>query len=146
MRRAVYAIAVVVSAACGGRGVPPPVALMQDSCASCRMVIASAATAAAVTTSGGEPLYFDDLGCLKTYLASAPADSAQSVYVADHRTGAWVAAREAVFTRVQSATAMGSGLVAHADEASKAADTVVRDGTPVGLADALGANLGGERR
>ena len=50
---------------------------------------------------GEEPRFFDDVGCLRDFLAARPARPAREVaYVADHRTKAWVRARAAVYARV----------------------------------------------
>jgi len=57
-------------------------------------------------------------------LAQAGAKARGAVlYVADHRTKAWIRADAAVFTAVASlATPMDSHLIAHADAASRDAD------------------------
>ena len=55
------------------------------------------------------------------------------VFVADHRTGEWVDARRAVFTRTSIDTPMASGLVAHADAASRDADPAAAGGQPFTL-------------
>jgi copper chaperone NosL len=60
-------------------------------------------------------------------------------FVADHRTREWVRAAAAVFTRNESLqTPMSSHLVAHASDASRAADPAVAAGTAVGAADLFG--------
>ena len=75
--------------------------------------------------------FFDELGCLRDYLGghATPADAV--VYVADHRTGEWVTARTAVFTKTATSTPMGSGLLAHADAASRDADPAAAGGSAV---------------
>ena len=47
------------------------IALGQDACAHCRMVIVSQATAAQIAAPGEEPRFFDEIGCLRDYLAGA---------------------------------------------------------------------------
>jgi copper chaperone NosL len=129
-------MACALAAACaGGASGPVAIDLGVDACAQCRMVIVSQTTAAEIVAPGEEPRLFDDIGCLQEHLARAPLPSGAAVYVADHRTGAWVAAQQAVFTKTSVSTPMGSGLVAHADAASRDADPDARGGAPaqVGL-------------
>ena len=57
--------------------------------------------------------------------------------VADHRTGAWVDAATAIFTKTPLSTPMSSGLIAHADQASRDADEDARDGVLVPAASVL---------
>jgi copper chaperone NosL len=106
------------------------------------MVISDARTAGQVVSRDGGPLFFDDLGCMRTWIdrerSRLGADTA--VYVADHRTGAWVPAAQAVFvssSRVE--TPMGSGLLAYADKASLAADAAAAPFIEVSRAHVLGA-------
>jgi copper chaperone NosL len=96
------------------------------------MVIVSQATAAQIVSAGEEPRFFDEIGCLRAYLAAASATLTDRtvIYVADHRTGEWVEARRAVFTRTSAATPMSSGVIAHTDAASRDADPAARGGTP----------------
>ncbi|MEP7118676.1 MAG: hypothetical protein ABI880_13890 [Acidobacteriota bacterium] len=76
-------------------------------------------------------MIFDEIGCLRDYLAATPMAADAVAYVTDHRTGQWVPATEAVFTRTRTATPMSSGLLAHANAASRDADDAARDGSPV---------------
>jgi copper chaperone NosL len=138
MIRTITAAAVawgLLASACGGAGPPEPAALdtRNDACATCRMSVSAARFAAQIVAPGDEPLFFDDLGCLARYLREhetlAPG---AAVFVADHRTSAWVAAGEAVYTRVPTLdTPMASHLVAHASPASRDADPAVRGGLPL---------------
>lgn len=129
MRRSVLLAALVVSACAGGPAPPAKVALGEDACAHCRMTLVSQSTAAQIAQRGDEPVFFDEAGCLRDYLGghATPADAV--VYVADHRTGEWVNARTAVFTRTSASTPMGSGLLAHADAASRDADPAAAGGS-----------------
>ncbi|HUU34472.1 MAG TPA: hypothetical protein VMW48_10430 [Vicinamibacterales bacterium] len=138
MRRAAQlAMSCLVTAACtGGAAGPVAIAVGADLCASCRMAVVSQNTAAEIVAPGDEPLIFDEVGCLRDYLARAPLAGDAVAYVADHRTGAWVDARVAVYTRTTASTPMGSGLLAHADGASRDADPATRAGAPV-PADAI---------
>lgn len=131
----------LVVAACAG-GPPPPAALdtRHTSCAHCRMMVSDVRFAAQIVAPGEEPLFFDDVGCLREYLASHPSHPAGAIaYVADHRTGRWVVAAEAVYTKVEGlATPMSSGLVAHADRASRDADEAARGGVVMAVTDLFG--------
>lgn len=114
-----------------------------DSCAHCRMKISNARLAAQIAAPGEEPLFYDDIGCLaKAIAAGRPSESA---YVADHRTGAWVRAAAAVYTKVPSLeTPMGSHVIAHADETSRRADPSAAAGTIMSAADVFGGRRAGE--
>ena len=110
---------------------PATVRLGEDTCAHCRMALVSTRTAAQIVAPGEEPMIFDDLGCLRDYLPAHPLPAGARIFVADHRTGSWIDASSAVFTRTSLATPMSSGLVAHADVASREADSDARGGTAV---------------
>lgn len=111
-----------------------------DWCAGCRMVVSDARFAGQLVVPGEEPKFFDDLGCLRRYLADHPGLPEGAVaFVADHRTKQWVPARAATYTRVpELQTPMASHLIAHADAASRDADPVAKTGTPVAAAEFLG--------
>lgn len=120
-------------AACSPAGPPPPAPLdtANEACRHCRMMVSDARFAAQLVAPGEEPLFFDDAGCLRDFLAEHPAERAAfTAYVADHRTRAWVLADRAVYTRREGlATPMDSHLIAHVDEASRAADPDAAGGT-----------------
>ena len=144
MKRAwTTATALALLAACS-RGPSPPVALdtRNDVCGWCRMVVSDARFAAQLVSVSEEPRVFDDVGCLARFLKSggAPAKG-QIAYVADHRTKAWVRASAAVYTKKAGlATPMTSGLVAHADAASRDADAEAAGGSSVSRQDVFGPN------
>ncbi len=140
----------VLACACAGTGTPEPAALdtRNDACAACRMSVSAARFASQVVAPGEEPLFFDDLGCLARYLrehdALAPG---AAVFVADHRTSAWVPAGDAVYTSVPTLeTPMASHLVAHASAASRDADPAVRGGSPLDASAVFGGRLPGGGR
>ena len=136
----VVLIACALAAGCaGGRPEPSDIRLGSDACASCRMTLLSLKTAAQVISPGGEPLTFDDIGCLRDYIAASPLPDEPTAFVADHRTGAWVEAAYAVYTQTREPTPMGSGLVAHADALSRDADAVAAGGTAVSADRVLGS-------
>lgn len=126
--------------ACGGRA-PEPAALQPgtETCASCRMAVSSQSTASQIVVPGEEPQFFDDLGCLAAYLRQHALAAEAAVFVADHRTSAWIDAAAATYARVpQLDTPMGSHLVAHADLESRAADGAARGSDPVDPREILG--------
>jgi copper chaperone NosL len=134
-------IASLCAASCAGATARPgEIALGQDACTQCRMVIVSQATAAQVAAPGEEPRFFDEIGCLRDYLSAVAVPPDAIAFVADHRTSAWVDARDAVFTRTSVSTPMTSGLLAHADEASRDGDPAARQGHPVAARAILGSH------
>ena len=143
MRRpamALLSVAILTVAACA-RGKPAPASLdpRNDLCASCRMPVSDRRLSAQLVESGEEPKFFDDLGCLRNHLSGRAPSSRAAIYVADHRTGAWVPAEAAVYTRCPSvSTPMGSHLLAHTDASSRDRDPAARGGEPVTMREALG--------
>jgi copper chaperone NosL len=131
-------------AACAAGGPPPPAPLdtASEACSWCRMTISDQHLAAQIVAPMEEPKFFDDIGCLRDYLATegrAPEGSA--VYVADHRTGSWVPGAAALYTRAEGLdTPMGSHLIAHADAASREADPLARGGLPSTPAEIFGSS------
>lgn len=113
----------------------------KESCAFCRMAIVDGRTAAELVAPGEEPRFFDDLGCLRSYLLANKLPWKGVVYVADHRTRAWVPLSRAVYARQPALeTPMGSQLIAHASSSSRAADEAARGATPLSAADVFQAN------
>src|SRR5262245_57996973 len=104
MRSAMRAVLMVVSAAAACAGGPPPPATLDpgnDSCSYCRMGGSNQRFAGQIVARGEEPLFFDDLGCLRDYIQGGRSVRQGAVaYVADHRTGTWVLGSRAVFTSV----------------------------------------------
>ena len=142
--RGVLAFLTVALLARCARGPAAPAALdtKNELCGWCRMAISDARFAAQLVSPSEEPRFFDDVGCLATFLKSggAPAKG-QIAYVADHRTKAWVRASKAVYTRKAGLeTPMGSGLIAHADAASRDADPDAKGGAPSGVREVFGPN------
>lgn len=138
MKRLLW-IALAIGAACAP-GPPQPLDIRagEDTCAHCRMTIVSMTTAAQIVEPGEEPIMFDEIGCLWSFVAGTPLGGGAIVFVADHRTGEWVDAATAVFTRTSVHTPMSSGLLAHADLASQEADPAAQGGAPVTLEAVLG--------
>jgi copper chaperone NosL len=137
---ALFALALL--AGCRGSGPPAPAELdtRTEMCHFCRMGVSDRKLSAQIVAPAEEPLFFDEIGCLRGYLAEHPKLPQRSVaYVADHRTAAWVPAVKAVYVRVPALeTPMGSHLVAHADAASRAADRDAAGGQPLSARDLFG--------
>lgn len=111
-----------------------------EMCASCRMTVSDVHFAAQIVAPGEEPRFFDDIGCLARALKADPSAPGAVAFVADHRTGEWIRASEAVYTSTtRVATPMGSGIVAHANAASRDADAAAHGGEPRTPADLFGA-------
>ena len=139
--RLAAAVALALAAACAP-GPPRPADLdpRHEACATCRMAVSERRFASQVVAPGEVPRFFDDLGCLATFLKSGRAPAAAAAFVADHRTHAWVPAERAVYTRVPSlATPMGSHLLAHADAASRDLDPLARGGVAVAPVELFGS-------
>jgi copper chaperone NosL len=110
------------------------------------MAVSDARFAAQLVAAGEEPRFFDDVGCLATFLKAGRAPASATAFVADHQTRAWVRADAAVYTRVPTlATPMGSHVIAHADTASRDADAAAHGGTPVTPHELFGAGAAGGR-
>ena len=125
-----------LAAACGGEAKgPAELDTLHDTCAFCRMPVSDPHLAAQLLVPSEIPKFYDDLGCLAKDLKGRQLPRGAAIYVADHRTGTWIPARTACYTRVPGLeTPMGSHLVAHADPASRDADPDARGGTPVASA------------
>jgi len=135
------AAGLLATAACRS-GEAPPAALdtRNDACTLCRMAASDARLAAQLAAPAEEPRFFDDIGCLRGWLAREKSLPRGAVtYVADHRTRAWVRADRAVYTKAAGVdTPMGSHLIAHADAASRDADPDARGGTAMTAAEVFG--------
>lgn len=126
--RALAAVLVLLSIGCGGQAGPSPVT-PSDACTFCRMNVSDPHFAGQIAASGEDPRFFDDVGCLAGWLKEHQPPPESVAWVADHRTGRWVQAADAVYTRARSlSTPMGSGIIAHADAASRQADRDALDG------------------
>ena len=133
-----WACVAVVS--CGGEPAPEALVEGRDVCASCRMPVSDLRFAAQITSLGDLPLFFDDPGCLGEFVRAGQLKQRAAVaWVADHRTGAWVRADRATYTRVPTLTTpMNHKLVAHTSVASRDSDRLVRGGHAVELLEIFG--------
>ena len=120
----------LVAAACGGAEVTP-VAFdaAREACRFCRMTGSDGRAAGQLVSPGDEPLFFDDVGCLRDHLARTPAPAGAVAFVTSYATGQWVRADAAVFVEQPSvATPMGSHLIAFRSTAERDADPMGRTG------------------
>jgi copper chaperone NosL len=136
----VFALAAAILSCTGADAPPARLDTKNETCRSCRMPVSDARLAAQLAAPGEEPKFFDDIGCLKEFLKqSEPRRAGLIAYVADHRTGAWIRASAATFSRCPPLeTPMGSHLIAHTDAASRASDPVARACTAVPTTDIFG--------
>jgi copper chaperone NosL len=122
-RVVIVACAIGSLIACARTTKPAPFDPHNDACSFCRMSVSDPHLAAQLTAPGEEPHFFDDIGCLGSYLLEHTVPQDGIIYVADHRTGEWVDANRAIFSRiVRTSTPMGSGLIAHATTTSRTED------------------------
>ena len=112
---------------------PAPLDTRNEACAHCRMAVSSQRFAGQIVAPGEEPRFFDDLACLAAYLRAHPLPRGALAYVADHRTGEWVPADRAQYSRASIDTPMGSHLIAHASAASRDLDPAARGAVPAAL-------------
>lgn len=140
MRRGAMVALVASLAGCAREGASPGALDSREACGSCRMAISDPSLAAQLVAPGEDPRFFDDIGCLRDFLAASRSlPKGTRAYVADHRTRSWVPAEAAVYTRVPAIeTPMGSHLVAHAHGASRDADPAVAGGSPVPASEIFG--------
>jgi copper chaperone NosL len=135
----------MVSACTGADPQAVPIDTRNDTCAYCRMIVSDPHVAAQIVAPGEEPRIFDDIGCLRAYLARHEITRDAALFVADHRTGEWVSATEAIYTLAKGRrTPMASGIVAHASSASRDADAAAAGGDDVAVSAILGKD--GPRR
>lgn len=141
-------LAGALAAACSAPG-PAPLDTKSESCAWCRMAVSDRRFAAQLVAPAEDPRFFDDIGCLASYLHSQrELPRGARAYVTDHLTHAWVEAGAAVYTRVETLdTPMGSHLLAHADAALRARDDAAKRGQPLSAAELFGSAIaiGGKR-
>ncbi len=125
---------------CDSESGPEELVKGRDLCATCRMPVSDARFAAQVTAPGELPRFFDDPGCFAEFIKAGEVKEKDAIaWAADHRTGAWVRADRAVYTRVPNLTTpMNYRLVAHASAASRDADPDARGGQPVSLQEVFG--------
>lgn len=121
---------------------PKPEALHvhNESCAWCRMAISDHRLAAQLVAPNEETKFFDEIGCLRDYLAAQKElpDGALA-YVTDHRTEQWIRADRAVYAKATGLdTPMGSHLIAHENITSWRQDPHAPGSVSITSADVFG--------
>lgn len=110
---ALAVIGVVISVIARGRSLPDepqPVAWNHQACAHCRMAVGEPTHAAQLITRDGEVLFFDDPGCLMSYLAERQP-SVHRIWFHDRASERWIPAADVGFVP-GATTPMGFGLAA----------------------------------
>ena len=132
-------LALVLLAGCGDDP-PPPAELMSGvNCNHCRMAVSDPRVAAQLVAPGEEPRFFDDIGCLATYLKDHPAGAGARAYVADHASGSWIVANDAIYSRGDGIdTPMASHLIAHTNDEARARDAGARGAARLTARDVFG--------
>jgi copper chaperone NosL len=138
--RAVPLVLALALFSCATEPRPEELVKGRDLCATCRMPVSDIHFAAEITAPGELPRFFDDPGCFAEFVKAGEASQPGSIaWVADHRTGAWVRADRAIYTRVPTLTTpMNHKLVAHASAQSRDADPAAEGGEPLALKDVFG--------
>jgi copper chaperone NosL len=130
----------LVLASCDGEPRPEDLVKGRDLCATCRMPVSDIRFAAQITAPAELPRFFDDPGCFAEFVKTGEVKEKGAVaWVADHRTGTWVRADRAIYTRVPNLTTpMNHKLVAHESTASRDSDPDAKGGQPVPLQEVFG--------
>jgi len=147
MRNFALFVAAIATTACGVAPNPAALDPRADACTTCRMIVADRHFASQIVAPYEEPRFFDDFGCLQRYLERTELPRGAAIFVADHRTGAWISADAAVYSRSVTGTApMGSPIMAHVSAASRAADPDAAGGAEIDKDTALGRVKSGGTR
>jgi copper chaperone NosL len=137
--RAVLALSVLVTIACGPpTSGPPEILVDRTACDHCMMLISDPLFAAAFR-GGGREAVFDDIGCMLVEVAAGAETQASTIWVHDYQSGRWLDAADAVFVRsAQISTPMASGIVATRERATAVELATRTDGEVIdSLADLL---------
>ena len=123
---------------------PQPVAFdaATEACRYCRMTGSNGRAAGQIVAPGEEPLFFDDIGCLRDYLAAATPAKGAVAFVTDYATRAWIRADAAAYLSQPSIeTPMASHLIAFASPAARDASPDARGGRALSATDVFGRKL-----
>ena len=108
----------VIAAGCGKPDLKPVSIASGDICAFCKMAISEKRYAAEILDPDGQPVTFDEIGCMISFMKKRPEQQVAASFVTDYQTGQWIAVEKAFFVRSSNyATPMGSGIVAFSDGA-----------------------------
>lgn len=92
---------------------PAPVVFGRDECSYCRMIIDRDGLTAELVRGDGTAELFGEPGCLLAWLSEHPGERG-TPFVTDERSGEWIGASEARYTRGVRRTPMRFDVVAHA--------------------------------
>ena len=119
MKVAVFALVALASLACQDASSPVDPVWGKQACSSCSMLVSDRRYAAQLVTDEGTRFFFDDPGCMATWLAEGRGRARRMwVYSAD---GSWIDARIARFVRDQPSP-MGFGFAPTATGGAEWAD------------------------
>lgn len=119
---------------------PKPVEITAtDMCASCKMAISEKRWAAELLDRDGEPVKFDDIGCMLRYRKRMQDSGAiVAFFVVDFESRRWLQAATAHYVRSpEFRTPMGSGIVAYNEASSAAAAAAEHHGELLRFTDLL---------
>jgi copper chaperone NosL len=120
--------AAAILVACGERPIEPvALALGREECAWCRMRIDDARFPAQLVTAPGRARFFDEPGCLLSWMADHP-EATGTAFVTAVETTEWLPAERAHFAMGRMRTPMRFDITAHA---STPAANGAGDGTPL---------------
>lgn len=128
-QRRIPFLALFLLTACGRLEIRPVEIAGDDMCARCRMAISETRYAAELIRQDGEPIKFDDIGCMIHYVEDTrqKADIA-AFFVLDFESQEWINADQALFLWSPAfKTPMGGGIVAFKEQ-SKADAAAIRYG------------------
>jgi copper chaperone NosL len=114
MKRRIFILLALACAACAEAVEPVDPVWGKQPCASCGMVVGDRRHAAQLLPASGARVYFDDPGCLVTYLAERKI-APQGVWVREAGGERWLDARTARYVK-GARTPMDFGFEARADE------------------------------
>ena len=143
MRPALIASLLALAACNSGPQPPATMDARGGVCAYCRMAMSASGAVAQLVAPGDDPRFFDDIGCLASFLKEHADQPAGAIaFVVDHQTHGWIPAGTAVYARVPDLdTPMGSHLVAHADERQRRSDPMTARASVLSIADVFGARM-----
>jgi copper chaperone NosL len=126
-------------AGCGRAEIKPVDIVAEDMCALCKMAISEKQYAAEFITHDGEPLKFDDIGCMVRYLEGQQnKDDIAAYFVVDFDSREWVRAEAAHYIRSSELqTPMSGGIVAFKDQSKMEAAAAQYQGDRLRFSDLL---------
>ena len=127
----------VALANCQKKTVEPVTIEVSDMCSLCRMSISEKRYAAEIIDNEGQPLKFDDIGCMTNYIKLKKNNvSIAATFVMDFDRREWLKAENAFYVRsTEFKTPMSGGIVAFRDQSTGQAAAAKYNGTMLRFAD-----------